>query len=48
MRFNIIYNPNKFANIARLLGVKTDELTTMEAVRKSADEAEKLILENLY
>jgi alcohol dehydrogenase class IV len=43
MRFNIISNPNKFANIAKLLGVKTEKLTTMEAARRSADEVEKII-----
>lgn len=42
MKFNIISNPAKFANIARLMGVNISDMTEMEAARCAADEVKKL------
>ena len=42
MKFNVISNPAKFANIARLMGVNISNMTEMEAARRAADEVKKL------
>ncbi|RCW45655.1 MULTISPECIES: iron-containing alcohol dehydrogenase [unclassified Halanaerobium] len=42
MKFNIITNPTKFANVARLLGVNISNMTEMEAARRAADEVKRL------
>ena len=42
MEFNIIANPAKYANIARLFGVNIDNMTEMEAAYKAVKEVEKI------
>ncbi|TDP06527.1 iron-containing alcohol dehydrogenase [Halanaerobium congolense] len=42
MEFNIIANPAKYANIARLFGVNIDNMTEMEAACKAIEEVEKI------
>lgn len=43
MNFNLISNPAKFANIARLMGVDTSKMTEMEAAHRSIEEVRNLV-----
>ena len=42
MKFNLISNPKKYANIARIFGVNIDECTEMEAANRAVEEIKKL------
>ncbi|MCC3144155.1 iron-containing alcohol dehydrogenase [Halanaerobium sp. Z-7514] len=43
MKFNLIANPKKYANIARIFGINIEQYTEMEAAYKAVEEVQKLI-----
>lgn len=43
MKFNLIANPKKYANIARIFGIDINQYTEMEAAYKAVEEVQKLI-----